>query len=375
MLAIGVEQEKAYNYKEIEAYCLRNGLILLGSYDSHPQDFKSSADYLSTLKVSTPSISYLIELWHPIQPFLVRRISEGYIDRSNLATILESLTRDGFKTDTGEKLSLSIVSPSLRGLSHKDISTYFPFEFTTCGDTKAIAYLPREKLQKVSRGILEADILHACEASGLRLLRVYADDSQPEGGITHPALRKALTGLLKGRASTLVSYRTCQLRLPEFQATSCGLDTASLSNHLAFLGQDGNLEPSLPVEALVLSWRLKEGRKVWQARRGCGSGKAPYGWTKRDGRLVPDLEEQEMLARINEAHAAGLFLREIADILNLEKFKTRTGKPFSPYLVHHLLHSQPRNLPPTELRNQVRWQDIASKTLVRSSASRQTDTD
>jgi len=67
----------------------------------------------------------------------------------------------------------------------------------------------------------------------------------------------------------------------------------------------------------------------------CG-GHVPYGYRRTDDDyLVPDPAEQAVLTRIRELRATGVTYQTIADVLNVDGFKTRNGKPFEMWRVFH----------------------------------------
>lgn len=73
-------------------------------------------------------------------------------------------------------------------------------------------------------------------------------------------------------------------------------------------------------------------RAALAAKRAVGerTGTCPYGYTAdASGRLIADPAEQSVIARVREARARGVTLREIADELRAAGITTRKGKPFA----------------------------------------------
>lgn len=57
--------------------------------------------------------------------------------------------------------------------------------------------------------------------------------------------------------------------------------------------------------------------------------KAPYGYRVENGRLVHDDAEQAVIARVRQARAEGLTVREIAEGLRIAGVCSRGGRPIA----------------------------------------------
>lgn len=70
--------------------------------------------------------------------------------------------------------------------------------------------------------------------------------------------------------------------------------------------------------------------------QGRSTGAPPYGYTVNEGNLVPNEEEQKIMARIAELRSQGQSLQIVADTLTREGRRTRGGREFSRQGVRHI---------------------------------------
>jgi DNA invertase Pin-like site-specific DNA recombinase len=81
-------------------------------------------------------------------------------------------------------------------------------------------------------------------------------------------------------------------------------------------------------ERAVIAARTRAALAVKKAR-GESTGEAPYGYRAEAGRLVKDADEQAVIARVRQARAEGLTVREIAEGLRLAGVCSRGGRPIA----------------------------------------------
>jgi DNA invertase Pin-like site-specific DNA recombinase len=172
---------------------------------------------------------------------------------------------------------------------------------------------------------------------------------------TRVALPEALRVLRTGAPDGLIVYRLDRLArdlvlqeqlLAEIRRMGQQVFTTS-AGEAAFL-EDDPADPSRKLirqilgavseyERAMIRLRMQAGR-VSRRERGdyAGFGSPPYGWRAERGgrgegvRLVEVESEQVTLGRIRELRAGGSSLRQIAEVLNNEGYKTRRdGKPFT----------------------------------------------
>lgn len=86
--------------------------------------------------------------------------------------------------------------------------------------------------------------------------------------------------------------------------------------------------------------RTSSGRKIKSAQGGYSGGRAPMGYTVRNGQLVINPEEAAVVRRAFELRDNGTVLLEIVKTLNDEGFKTRNGKPFVISTVQSIINNR-----------------------------------
>lgn len=85
------------------------------------------------------------------------------------------------------------------------------------------------------------------------------------------------------------------------------------------------------LERATITARLRAGRRVKAEQGGyAGFGSPPFGYKAESGALVPDDEEQAVLARIGELRAAGASLREIAATLTDDGYRPKRSARWHP---------------------------------------------
>jgi DNA invertase Pin-like site-specific DNA recombinase len=78
-------------------------------------------------------------------------------------------------------------------------------------------------------------------------------------------------------------------------------------------------------ERAMIAARTRAALRV-KIARGESTGEAPYGWrADADGKLVPDVAEQAVVARVCALRASGLSIRAIVAALTAEGVRTRSG--------------------------------------------------
>lgn len=82
-------------------------------------------------------------------------------------------------------------------------------------------------------------------------------------------------------------------------------------------------------ERALIAARTRAALAVKKAR-GESTGEAPYGYrADATGRLVPEPDEQAVIARVRQARAEGLTVREIAEGLRIAGVCSRGGRPIA----------------------------------------------
>lgn len=167
-------------------------------------------------------------------------------------------------------------------------------------------------------------------------VRVFTDAGVSAKSLERPALGKLMELVEKGRVKSVVVLKTDRiarrtidlLRLVElfdrrgvsFASVREQLDTSSSTGRLVLtiLGAVAQAER----EAIAERTKAAIAAKL---RQGYAHGWCPLGWVNRDGRLIPDAEEQETISIIVELRELGLSLRAIAAELQDRGRTTKRG--------------------------------------------------
>ena len=152
-----------------------------------------------------------------------------------------------------------------------------------------------------------------------------------------PALADALGALRAHAAGLLVVAKRDRLARDVYLAAA--IDRAVASSGSRVVSADGAANGDTPADAFmrsILDAAAQYERAMIAARtraalrvkiaRGESTGEAPYGWrADADGKLVPDVAEQAVVARVCALRASGLSIRAIVAALTAEGVRTRSG--------------------------------------------------
>ena len=152
-----------------------------------------------------------------------------------------------------------------------------------------------------------------------------------------PALAAALGALRAHAAGLLVVAKRDRLARDVYLAAA--IDRAVASSGSRVVSADGTANGDTPADAFmrsILDAAAQYERAMIAARtraalrvkiaRGESTGEAPYGWrADADGKLVPDVAEQAVVARVCALRASGLSIRAIVAALTAEGVRTRSG--------------------------------------------------
>ena len=87
----------------------------------------------------------------------------------------------------------------------------------------------------------------------------------------------------------------------------------------------------------MIALRLRAGRRRKAECGGYAYGAPPYGTCADHGKLIARAGESELVARVDELHAAGCSLRQIGHTLAVEGYPLRRGKAWHPQTVARIL--------------------------------------
>jgi DNA invertase Pin-like site-specific DNA recombinase len=91
------------------------------------------------------------------------------------------------------------------------------------------------------------------------------------------------------------------------------------------------------LERGLIRQRMAKGKEAKAERNGYTGGAPRFGFEARDRELVPNEDEQKIIARITDLHRAGGSTRSIAAILNGEGSTAKRGRPWNHVQVWQVL--------------------------------------
>ena len=179
-----------------------------------------------------------------------------------------------------------------------------------------------------------------CELYGLELVEVIKDAASGKS-MLRSGLQDALAMLRSGHADGLVVAKLDRLTRSVkdmghlldgyfrdkfgFFVVAEQIDTRSAAGRFVL-----NLLTSVAEwERETIGERTKAAMAMKKERREYTGGNVPFGFNVVDGKLVEDVQEQDILHRINRLRAKGHTLQEIADELNADGVATKRGRPWS----------------------------------------------
>ncbi len=210
---------------------------------------------------------------------------------------------------------------------------------------KAVGYIRVSTTEQVSGFGLELQeeaIRSYCRSQGFSLVEVLRDEglSGSNGLERRVGLAEALALLKCGEANVLVVYRLDRLardlilqetlvqRLreqgtPVKSASEPDLDTDTDDPTKILIRQIVGAVSQY--ERAVIRGRMMAGKAAKAAEGGYLGGRVPYGYRLADGSIVPDDDEQRIVALVGEFRQSGLSLRRIAAELERRDFRPRDG--------------------------------------------------
>lgn len=203
--------------------------------------------------------------------------------------------------------------------------------------------------------IQEEQIRRWCAAHDHRLVRVFRDEavSGAKDSADRPGLAKALTSL-NGSASILVVAKLDRLaRSLTVQeavlAQAWRMGANVVATDFGEIAQDDPDDPMrtamrqmmgvfAQLERAMISSRMNAGRRAKLARGGyAGHGSPRLGQRSKNGELVADELEQQVIARMVELDSEGLSLRQIAERLTGEGLRPKRGGVWHPTVIRRTL--------------------------------------
>jgi site-specific DNA recombinase len=183
----------------------------------------------------------------------------------------------------------------------------------------------------------DAKIRAMAALKGVALADVVVDAAESAKDLNRPGVQRVLKMVRSGAVSGIIIAKLDRLTRNVRNLADI-LDLCDKKN-TALVSVSETLDTGTAVGRMVINimvsvaqWEREAiGERTsdaLQAKRARGerAGNIPYGFTAdTDGMLQPNPEEQRVIAEIKQLRADGRALREIADALNADGFKTRRG--------------------------------------------------
>ena len=123
------------------------------------------------------------------------------------------------------------------------------------------------------------------------------------------------------------------------------IELISVSEDFGSMGAFAGVMESLTLfiaeqERVNIAKRTSSGRKVKARAGGYAGGRAPYGYRVKDGQLVIEEGEVEIVKIVFEKRGNCLTLQDIADWLNDYGYVSRSGKKFHPSQIRSILSNR-----------------------------------
>ena len=211
--------------------------------------------------------------------------------------------------------------------------------------TRTIAYIRVSTDKQADAGVsLEAQQAKAQAYSALydlQLVAVIVDAGESAKTLDRPGLTRALAMLAKGEADALLVAKLDRLTRSVVDLGAL-IDRYFAPGKAALLSVSENIDTRSAAGRLVLNilasvsqWereaigeRTRDAMRHMKAQGEYTGGNAPYGFTLKDGALVPDDFEQKVITQARELRASGLALAKVAAALDQRGIQARSGQPF-----------------------------------------------
>lgn len=187
----------------------------------------------------------------------------------------------------------------------------------------------------------------------LNIVGEFTEIFSAKSAENRPELQKALK-LAKKKKAVLIVYSlsrfarsTTDALLLSDELNNSGCDLVLLQEKIETNTSSGRLFFSIcasfcEYERQLISERTANALSVKRNNNKRISGYIPFGYTLAENEidLVPKKDEQKTIARIKNLRAEGFSFGRVAQILNAENIKTKTGKAFAPNTIRTILLRQ-----------------------------------
>lgn len=220
--------------------------------------------------------------------------------------------------------------------------------------TRTVCYVRVSTSKQADEGIsLEAQQAKAAAYAALydlELVAVIVDAGESAKTLDRPGLARALAMLAKGEADALLVAKLDRLTRSVVDLGAL-IDRYFAPGKAALLSVSENIDTRSAAGRLVLNilasvsqWereaigeRTRDAMRHMKAQGEYTGGNAPYGFTLKDGALVPDDFEQKVITQARELRASGLALAKVAAALDQRGIQARNGQPFAAQQISRMM--------------------------------------
>jgi len=217
----------------------------------------------------------------------------------------------------------------------------------------ALGYIriSKEEEGSVSLEYQRAEIERYADREGYRLVGIEADEGISGKSIeARPAVKRVLGAVADKLVDAVIVFKSDRMSRDGLE--SLQIEKLFLKRGVAYLSvTEGNLTLGDNADdefmRFIRAGLNQRERKVIAMRtktalahkktKGEPVGRAPYGWTYQDGKLVSVPEEQEVISRMVSLKAKGYSTRQIVESLKADGTTTRKGTAFSQTQVMRIL--------------------------------------
>jgi site-specific DNA recombinase len=191
------------------------------------------------------------------------------------------------------------------------------------------------------------------EAHGWDVYKIYTDPGYSGANMTRPALMMMISDAAAGKFEKVIVYKLDRLSRSQ-KDTLMIIEDILLANNVDFISMSENFDTSTPfgkaimgilavfaqLEREQIKERLKMGKEA-RAKKGkfSGGGGIPYGYDLVEKELVINSYEAMVVQKIFDYAQEGKGLRQIANILNEEGFRSKKSE-WNPPSVRNVLYSK-----------------------------------
>lgn len=193
----------------------------------------------------------------------------------------------------------------------------------------------------------------AIEAKGWEYVGTFSDPGVTGRKLDRPGLNAMIDAIKAGSVEAVVIYKLDRLSRKQ-KDTMTLIEDVFLANEVYLYSLNEALDTSTPwgramigilsafnqMESETIQMRTTDGRLAKAERGGYAGGKPPIGYRSLDGELVVVPEEAEIVRRVFSLRKQGGTMMGIAEDLNQNGYRTKSGKMFRHSAIQTILNNE-----------------------------------